>query len=202
LREEGFIHSAKWFQNAERMWDTLKTEKSERLTCYDRINYQRGLTEQNINSKFMVLYNTSGMNANSVVIDRRNFNLEFVVDYKSFVIYLDEPEEAYYLTAFLNSAIPNKLMKDFQSRGLFGARDVSKKILDIYFPKFDETDETHLHLSELGKAAHEKAAQYLKDNPPQNELSAIHLGRLRLDIKKHLSVEMKEIDKIVKKLIG
>jgi hypothetical protein len=94
------------------------------------------------------------------------------------------------------------MMKDFQAKGLFGERHVHKKILDIYFPKFEETDETHLHLAELGKAAHEKAEQYLKDNPPQKELTAIHLGRLRLDIKKHLSAEMKEIDKIVKKLIG
>ena len=59
-----------------------------------------------------------------------------------------------------------------------------------------------MHLAELGKAAHEKAAQYLKDNPPQKELTAIHLSRLRLEIKKHLAAEMKEIDKIVKKLIG
>lgn len=85
---------------------------------------------------------------------------------------------------------------------MLGARDVHKKILDIYFPKFNEEEETHIRLSELSKAAHKKAAQYIKDNPPQKELTAIHLGRMRVEIKKHLSAEMKEIDKIVKKLIG
>ncbi len=82
------------------------------------------------------------------------------------------------------------------------ARDVHKKILDIYFPRFDETNEVHLKLAELSETAHKKAAKYLEDNPPQKELSPTRLGKLRLDIKKHLSAEMKEIDKLVKKIIS
>jgi hypothetical protein len=62
--------------------------------------------------------------------------------------------------------------------------------------------EAHNKLAELSKVAHSKAAQYIKDNPSQTELTAMHLGRMRLAIKKHLAPEMKEIDKIVKKLIG
>ena len=50
--------------------------------------------------------------------------------------------------------------------------------------------------------AHEKAAKYLQANPPQQELSAIHLGRFRVAIKQHLSEEMQEIDKLVKKVIS
>ena len=46
------------------------------------------------------------------------------------------------------------------------------------------------------------AAKYIKDNPPQKELSATRLGKLRLDIKKHLTEEMKEIDRLVKKVVG
>ncbi len=47
-------------------------------------------------------------------------------------------------------------IKDFQASGLFGPRHVSKKILDIYFPKFDKTNKQHIKLSELGKLAHDK----------------------------------------------
>lgn len=53
------------------------------------------------------------------------------------------------------------------------------------------------------------AAKYLwlsiplgEDNPPHKELTATRLGKLRLDIKKHLSADMKEIDRLVKKIIG
>ncbi len=74
-------------------------------------------------------------------------------------------------------------MKDFQSRGLWGARDVSRKILDIYYPKFDENDKMHLELVELSKKAHEKSSQFVKDNTPQKELTATRLGKLRVDIK-------------------
>jgi len=46
------------------------------------------------------------------------------------------------------------------------------------------------------------AAKYLKDNPPQKELTATRLGKFRLEIKKHLAEEMKEIDRLVKKVVG
>ncbi len=42
---------------------------------------------------------------------------------------------------------------------------------------------------------------FLKFNPPKHELSAVHLGRYRVEIKKHLNKEMKEIDKLVKRII-
>ncbi len=92
-------------------------------------------------------------------------------------------------------------MKDFQSKGLFGARHVHKKILDVYFPEYDEREATHRRLAQLGKLAHEKTAKYLKENPPQGELTATRLGRLRLQVKDNLKEEMKEINKIVKQLI-
>ena len=94
------------------------------------------------------------------------------------------------------------MMKDFQARGLFGARHVHKKILDIYYPKFDDKDEVHLRLAELSKEAHEKVSAFLKGINPDQKIKGIHLGKIRLDIKNHLSKEMKEIDKMVKQIIG
>ncbi|MCL5030300.1 MAG: hypothetical protein M1480_14910 [Bacteroidetes bacterium] len=46
------------------------------------------------------------------------------------------------------------------------------------------------------------STQYLKDNIPQKELTATRLGKLRVDIKKHLAEGMREIDKVVKNLIS
>jgi hypothetical protein len=133
---------------------------------------------------------------------RDKYDLEFIVESKAYWLVTSRLGEAYYLSAILNSSITNEMMKDFQTRGLFGARDVHKKILDIYFPRYDETDEVHIKLAELSEQAHKKAAKYLENNQPQKELTANHLGRLRLNIKKHLGSEMKEIDKLVKKLVG
>lgn len=202
LMKEGFLNASKWFSNTERIWDLQKTEKSKEMSANDRINFQRGLTEQNLNYNFLVLYNSSAKDANATVVDRRNMDLDFLVDHKAYVYYTAEESEAYYLTSILNSTAPNEMMKDFQTKGLFGARDVHKKILDVYFPKYDEANKTHQQLATLSKACHAKAAQYVKDNTPQQELSAIHLGRIRVAIKKHLVAEMKEIDGLVKKVIG
>lgn len=94
------------------------------------------------------------------------------------------------------------MMKDFQSRGLFGARDVHKKILDIYYPKFNEKSKVHKQLAQLSEQAHKKAKAYITANPPKQELSAIFLGRLRGQIKKHLREEMQGIDELVREVLG
>ena len=201
LMQEGYLNASRWFKNVENIWEINKTEKSN-FTSNGRINFQNGLTSQNLNKEFLVLYNASAKDANATIIERNKLDFEFFVENVAYVFYTNNLREAYYLTSILNSSIPNILIKDFQAKGLFGARHVHKKILDIYFPKFDEIDKIHLQLAELSNAAHEKAAQYLKDNTPQKELTATRLGKLRLDIKKDLHPEMMEIDKLVKRIIG
>lgn len=202
LMQEGYLNASKWFNNVENTWQIHRTEKNQNISSEDYLNWQNKLTQQNVNAPYLVIYNMSGKDAYSTILRRSDIELEFFVDYTTFRIELNKLMEANYLTAILNSNVPNLLMKDFQARGLFGARHVSKKILDIYFPRFDETNEVHKKLAELSETAHKKAAKYLEDNPPQKELTATRLGKLRLNIKKHLSEEMKEIDKLVKKVVG
>lgn len=202
LRSDGFMYAAKWFKDADNIWKIYRTEKNTKFSSEDYLNWQNKLTAQNLNAPFLVIYNMSGKDAYSTVAKRENFDLEFLIDYTTFRIELFNENEAYYLSAILNSKTPNLIVKDFQARGLFGARHISKKILDIYFPKFDETDELHLKLAELSNSAHEKAEKYTVENPPAHNLTATRLGRYRVEIKKHLHSEMKEIDKSVKKLIG
>jgi len=85
---------------------------------------------------------------------------------------------------------------------IYGSFYVSRQVLGKYYPRYDENNPVHKELAELSKAAHEKAGQYVKDNIPQQELSASHLRRLRGAIKKHLSRELGEIDGLVKGIIG
>ncbi len=202
LQREGYLDAAKWFTNVENIWRIHRTEKSKSMSGNDRIDFQRGLSEQNLNNQYVVLYNTSGKDANSVVVDREEIDLEFLADHKAYLLTTSSNKEAYYISGFLNSNAPNELMKDFQSRGLFGARDVHKKILDVYFPKFNEKNKQHVQLAQISEQAHAKAKDYLIANPPKQELSAIFLGRLRVEIKKHLQEEMRQIDEVVKEIIG
>ncbi len=150
----------------------------------------------------MVIYSGRGTDACSVVVRRNSLDFELLVDHANYFICFDNEFEAHYLNAFLNSSAPNEEMKDFQSKGLFGARNIHKKILDVFFPKFNEKSKAHIELAMLSEVAHQKAKAYIKANLPKQELSAIHLGRLRVDIKNHLVAEMKEIDELVKEVIG
>jgi len=201
LLSKGFLHASKWFVNAERIWDINKTEKSKDMSNIDRLDFQRGLTEQNLNARFLILYNSSAKDANALIVDRENLDLEFFVESVAYVCYSNNENEAHYLAAILNSTAPNELMKDFQAKGLFGARHVHKKILDIFFPQYSDNDELHIQLGALGKLCHQKANDFVLNNPPENDLTAHSLGRLRLDIKKHLFKEIEEIDKLVKKVM-
>jgi hypothetical protein len=201
LMQEGYLNASKWFTNVENTWQIHRTEKNQIISSENYLNWQNKLIEQNVNDRYIVLYNGRGSDSSSNVVDRNNLDLEILIDHALYFITINNIKEAYYLSAFLNSNQLNLLMKNFQSTGLFGARNIHRKILDIHFPRFDENNETHHKLAQLSEQAHEKAKQYLATNPPQQELSATHLGRLRVAIKKHLSEEMKEIDKLVKKVV-
>jgi Eco57I restriction-modification methylase len=201
LRQEGYLLASRWFNNAENIWDIHKTEKNKTINAKDYLNWQNKLTEQNLNVPYLVLYTSSAKDANCTVVERANLDLPFIVDHKAYYYTTYEREEAYYLAGIINSSIPNELMKDFQSRGLFGARDVHKKILDVYYSKYDRSNSTHRQLSVLSETAHIKAAEFIDAQSPTN-ISGLALGRMRLEIKRHLTNEMVQIDKIVKKLIG
>jgi type I restriction-modification system DNA methylase subunit len=201
LRKEGFLNAARWFGEAEKVWGERRTEKNQNISAEDYLNWHSKLTEQNLNAPYLVLYNSSAQDANATVVKRADLDLEFIIDHKAYSYATFNLDEAYYLTAILNSSAPNKMMKDFQSRGLFGARDIHKKILDIYFPRFTKGDETHSSLARLSEIAHQKATEFLRANPPGHELSAMRLGRMRVDIKKHIEAEMKEIDGLVEKIV-
>lgn len=202
LMREGYLNVSQWFFNVENIWKIHRTQLNKKYTATEYLNYQNKIVTQDLNSEYIVLYNSSAKDANATVIKRKDLDIDFIVDHKAYWLKTETKEEAFYLTAILNSSIPNLMMKDFQTKGLFGARDVHKKILDIYFPKFDKKDSTHLRLAELSKQAHEKTTRFLKENPPKQELTAIFLGKLRKEIKNNLKSEMKEMDKFVKKILS
>jgi hypothetical protein len=197
LQRKGYLHASRWFRDVENIWNVYKPGKSKKMSANDRIDFQRGLTEQDLDIPYLVLYSASAKDANATVVKRSELDLEFIVESKGYWFATQNIQEAYYVTAFLNSGIPNELMKDFQSRGLFGARDVHKKILDIYYPRFNEKNQAHIQLATLSEQAHLKAKEFLAAHPPQQELTAIFLGRLRSEIKKHVREEMQIIDNLL-----
>ena len=198
---QGYIDTATWFKNTEKEWELNKTQRSKQMTYLDRLNYQNGITSQNISCRYIVLYTSSAKDANATLVDRNKIDFDFIVEHKAYCYFTDDEFEAYYLISFLNANMPNQLIKAFQSKGLFGPRDVHKKILDIPLPRYDLSDSSHMMLSKLGKKCTSKSTEYIKKQDLPDSLTTHQLGSVRTSIRKYLKSELIEIDKIIRNII-
>lgn len=163
LLERGDLDTADWFRQVETYWMRHRTETNERITAVNYMNWQNKLTSQNFDATYIVLYSASAKDANAVVHQRGTLDLEFVVDKAAYAYFTHNEAEAYYLAAFLNSDWANEAMKPFQSTGLFGARDVSRKILDVPLPRFSSANAQHQALAALGREAAAAVADYVTE---------------------------------------
>jgi hypothetical protein len=99
----------------------------------------------------------------------------------------------------LNCGFVNDVIKQFQSRGLFGPRDVHKKILELPWPEFDGNRFSHRQLIALGRAA-AQAVQGILGSSQDLELDPRTLGRLRASIRRELKPLMDQIDTLVESI--
>ncbi len=200
FEEMGELETAMWFNKVEDVWNLHKTEKNENISSWNYLNWQKKLTQHDLNKNYAVIYNTSGKDANGFVHEIGSLDLDFFVDYKGYVFNTNDKNEAFYIASFLNSNIPNKLMKPFQSTGLFGARDVSKKILDVPLPKYDSKNPTHVAIAGLGEHCTELIRKYSEENKLATK--DYNVGKERSNIRKLLVKELKQIDGLLEVLIG
>ena len=113
-------------------------------------------------------------------MDRLNHDLPFIAESKEYVCFVDNIEEAYYISSFLNSSFANLIIKDFQTRGLFGARDVHTKILDVPLSRYDENNKNHLRVAKLGLACQNSVQKYISSN--EIDKKDYNVGKLRLQM--------------------
>jgi hypothetical protein len=202
LLAAGYRYASAWFTDAEEHWNKKRTARNAAaemsLTKY--LNWQSKLSGQNPRAKYIVLYTSSATDASAVVVDPQEWDHPFVVDHKTYWCETQSAHEAHYLAAFINSRYANDLIKDFQSRGLFGPRDIHKTIVKVPFPKFDRTNETHMALAVLGQTCAGKVARVVGSDP--KDLGARSLGRLRSHIRERLDADLEKIDKLVEELSG
>lgn len=169
LQTAKFINAAEWFKNAQKIWEERRTGKSEKRfpKLIDRLNYNGLLTSQQPGKRYIVLYNATGTNLVSCVIDRLSLPtfkfldgetkpMGFVVDVKSWFYETNDKMEAYYLSAIFNSDVINKMIKPLQPKGLFGARAIHRRPLLFPIPKFDIHQILHRELSEIAIRCHKE----------------------------------------------
>ena len=198
LTSRGDIEAARWFGQCERLWDERRSDsaKKQNSSLNDWLDWQRKLTGQPTNARWAVMYTASASDASACVLDVATISPRFMVDYTLYVCFAETESEAHFVQAFLNSSYANLAIKGFQARGLFGPRHVSKKILDVPWPKFSENLPSHQRLTELSQQAAQQV-QSILGTAQDLELDPRTLGRLRASIRKELAPVMAQIDHLV-----
>lgn len=199
LREEGSLKMADWLDEAQKAWDNnaTKTNLKNFPSVMSYVNYHNKLELQKQTLRYFVIQTSSGTNIAAAVIDMQKIpkltvgkaQIEpagFVADYKTFWFGTNNAEEAYYLAAILNSNVINSLIKEHQSKGKFGPRDICRLPFEQNIPLFDSKQDLHKELAVLGNQASKEAATLAKTS--------------RTKIKAAIS-SMNEIDKRVLELI-
>jgi hypothetical protein len=107
-------------------------------------------------------------------------------------------EEADYLVSVLNAPVVNQRIKAAQARGLWGARHVHKKVLDLPIPRFDPGSKDHMALAEIGESCTQRVRKWIASGGPGTTRST---GVLRRRVREMLEEELAEIDDIVKPML-
>lgn len=165
-----YNYLAQWLNRAEGVWNKTRGEKREKMTIYQRLDYQRGISDQSPNAKFKVVYLRSGKYLAATVVEvekvvKESGKLNGIVAESTLYYYdisdISNEDEALYLTSILNSTILDELTKPMQSKGKFGERDIHKKPLEYPIPKYSPHNPIHKKLSEIGRKATEVAQSIL-----------------------------------------
>jgi len=207
LISRGFVHMANWLGKAQDFWKARRTKIAEGRfpSILDRLDYNRLLSTQNPKSRFIVLYNRSGTNIASCVVDRHSLPrfkvLKAEIEPRGFiasnVLYLyetDDEDEACYLSALLNSNTVNNAIKPLQPRGAFGERGIHRRPFMFPMPRFDKKSSLHTGLAKLSRECHIKMSDF--------QFTKKSAGGLREETREALGREIAEIDKLVSELLG
>lgn len=209
--KEGLEHLAMWLRICEKEWRKRRKEKADKMSIYERLNHVRGMTQQHHKARYKVIYPTSATNLCGAVVENEKISVSiggqritlrsFIAESKLYYFETENENEAHYLAAFLNSPTVDDLIKPMQSRGLWGPRDIHKKVWELPIPIFNESKSNHKELAELGLDCAQKAAKIIPTLETQ-DVTPGKIGRLRNAVRERLADELKEIDGVVKEIMG
>jgi type I restriction-modification system DNA methylase subunit len=192
LRRRGRLNTAGWLDWAEAQWQSVR-KSDDPTPLYERLDYAGPLSGQSEMAAFTIIYTAAGNRTVAAVVDNAAMSLPFVARDRTYWASFGSCEEADYLAGFLNSDFSAEYISDFINRGLFGPRDINKRILDVPWPHFDREDALHLRLAKASRELALAASSLLRDLAPSDT------GRQRKWVRAQLPEGTK---KVVEVLVG
>jgi len=104
LKQDGYRDLSKWMHQAEAIWKKNAKEKGGEQDLYERLDYQKELTGQNLEQRYLVLYN--GSNVAATFFDRKSESYPLSLSTLLLGAFSNR-DEAHYLCAVLNSQVVN-----------------------------------------------------------------------------------------------
>ena len=136
----------KWWKSSSQIW--LDNRTSDRMTLDERLNYQKGITNQLPIPNLRIVYNASGMH----VYASKLTNSSVLINNALYWAVANNHDEADYLCAILNSPITTELVRPFMPYSK-DERHVHKHVWNVAIPEFDDNDSTHMNLVSLAHEA-------------------------------------------------
>jgi len=142
---------AEWWRAADQTWVNHRTSD---MTLLDRVNYQRGLSEQLPGPAHRVVYSASGMYMAAAHLEDHRA----VVEHALYWATVSGANEALYLTGVLNSDAILELVRPLQARGEHNPRHFDKYVWQLPIPLYDPASDLHSQIVDASRRAHEAAA--------------------------------------------
>jgi hypothetical protein len=218
INSESFPNLEHWLEEVEKTWVRIRDTKADKMSIYDRINRGKGISIQNPRKRFRIIHNRSGTYLNSSIIDLQKLleiDIEgnkimlngFIADSTTHYYETDNEDNAYFITGILNSKIINNAIKPFQSRGLWGERDIYKIPFEMPIPYYDKSIKSHQKIISLSKnnsyLAKEKLGSLFKDTKIDfNNITPNLIGKLRSEIRNSIKESSNELDELICSIIS
>jgi SAM-dependent methyltransferase len=201
-RKQGYIGLAEWLEKCETLWKDKRGEKAGRESIYSWLDYRKKLTQQR-RKRHTVLYTTSGTYLSSAVIDNGSGPLgsrRLIVESVLYSCDFDDPDEADFLVALLNSPFADSQVKPLQAIGAFGPRHFHKKVWSLPIPLYERTNKDHRELAALSAACTRRAGEFLTTLPPSVLQGS--LGRLRNLVRDAVGGLIRQIDELTRSVLN
>ncbi|MBD3196061.1 MAG: N-6 DNA methylase [Candidatus Lokiarchaeota archaeon] len=180
---------AKEFYNMiNQIYLSKKKSTTQNKSLMDNLNRWNKLSNARQLSEIKVVYNNSGTVLNAAVL-QKNCLVTGDLSYLA----TDNLQEAYYLSAILNSPTITSQIKIMKS-----SRHIFKLPLNLPIKKFDPLNERHNKLSSLGLKAEEKSIELSKDIISRRKNTSVSPKyKIQKILKKSLTDIFNEIDALV-----
>ncbi|TFG23376.1 MAG: hypothetical protein EU529_07500 [Promethearchaeota archaeon] len=160
-----------------------KKKTSDIDSIFLNLNYWNKLTKQNQNKNYLVIYNASGSNLKAAVINNREQRI--IVSSENYYYSTDSKDEAYYLSAILNSPILSKNIKLIKS-----SRHIHKRPFSFPIPIYNESNK-HKELARQAIKCETIAQDLFMKNP--------NINTIKLNI--IINHKLKKINKLVEQIV-